>query len=108
MWCVGKSFLFFGERFDGGLRSGKILRDFCIENKEELDLGSQGGPRLASMEGEAHCFGFWNGKEAGYGSSDTFYVRLRGSEEDEQPLGSGQDDEERHYVYAMGLESCGE
>ena len=55
LWGYGKKFSLFGRGFDGGLRSGKILRDFCIENKGELDLSFSGGPRLASMEGEAHC-----------------------------------------------------
>jgi hypothetical protein len=40
-----------------------------------------------------------------YGSNNFIYMRLRASEADKQPLGSGKDYVEWHHVHAVGLGS---
>src|ERR1700733_450426 len=64
------------------------------------------GTLRATMQDVAHDFiRFGSRGEAHYGNDNTFYMSLRGTEEDEQSLGSGQTDVLRHHFYAVGHQS---
>jgi hypothetical protein len=65
------------------------------------------GTLRATMQNIAHALRERGGRreEIRDGSNNFIYLPLRTSEADEQPLGSGQDHVEWHYVHAVGLGS---
>jgi hypothetical protein len=78
-----------------------------LKIRDMADFEGSGTPR-ATMQNIAHALREHDERreETFYGSNDFIYMPLWTSEANEQPLGTGPDYVEWHYVHALGLGSC--